>query len=154
MILDMIQGCRILTEVDGSMIPLEELDDTTKGLERWRGAGLVVLVVYFTMAEGVYLYPGRNTNPKRLRLHGNIWKNMHLILNEIASDFSCCHVSPFPNWFRLPYNRPHILLPNGISSCDSRPQVSCRMESPSVLADRTFVYRMTQKSPLVWLVTE
>jgi hypothetical protein len=32
----------VLTEVDGSMAPLEELDDSTKGLEVWHGAGLVV----------------------------------------------------------------------------------------------------------------
>jgi hypothetical protein len=35
-----------LTEVDGSMTPLEELDDTTKGLESWHGAGCIDLVVY------------------------------------------------------------------------------------------------------------
>jgi hypothetical protein len=29
-------------DVDGSMIPLEELDDSTKGLEVWHGAGFVV----------------------------------------------------------------------------------------------------------------
>jgi hypothetical protein len=32
----------VLTEVDGSMAPLEELDDSTKGLEVWHRAGLVV----------------------------------------------------------------------------------------------------------------
>jgi hypothetical protein len=32
----------VLTEVDGSMAPLEELDDSTKGLEGWHGAGFVV----------------------------------------------------------------------------------------------------------------
>jgi hypothetical protein len=32
----------VLTEVDGSMDPLEELDDSTKGLEGWHGAGFVV----------------------------------------------------------------------------------------------------------------
>jgi hypothetical protein len=32
----------VLTEVDGSMAPLEELDDTTKGLEVWLGVGFVV----------------------------------------------------------------------------------------------------------------
>jgi hypothetical protein len=32
----------VLTEVDGSMAPLEELDDSTKGLEVWHGAGFVV----------------------------------------------------------------------------------------------------------------
>jgi hypothetical protein len=31
----------VLTEVDESMIPLEELDDSTKGLEGWHGAGLL-----------------------------------------------------------------------------------------------------------------
>jgi hypothetical protein len=31
----------VLTEVDGSMAPLEELDDSTKGLEGWHGAGLL-----------------------------------------------------------------------------------------------------------------
>jgi hypothetical protein len=32
----------VLTEVDGSMAPLEELDDSTKGLDFWHGAGFVV----------------------------------------------------------------------------------------------------------------
>jgi hypothetical protein len=32
----------VLTEVDGSMAPLEELDDSTKGLEVWHGADFVV----------------------------------------------------------------------------------------------------------------
>jgi hypothetical protein len=32
----------VLTEVDGSMGPLEELDDSTKGLDVWHGAGFVV----------------------------------------------------------------------------------------------------------------
>jgi hypothetical protein len=31
----------VLTEVDGSMAPLEELDDSTKGLEGWQGADLL-----------------------------------------------------------------------------------------------------------------
>jgi hypothetical protein len=31
----------VLTEVDESMIPLEELDDSTKGLEGWHGADLL-----------------------------------------------------------------------------------------------------------------
>jgi hypothetical protein len=31
----------VLTEVDGSMNPLEELDDTTRGLKSWRKAGLL-----------------------------------------------------------------------------------------------------------------
>ena len=137
------------------MTPLEELDDTTKGLERWHGGRFVLIDCrsFFTMAGGVYLYPGRNTNPKRLRLHGNIWKDMHLILNEIASDFSCCHVSPLPNRLRLPYNRPHVFLPNGISSCDSRPHFFCRIGFPPVIADRTPSCRMVfgDSYPPCWL---
>ena len=45
MILNMITRLSELTEVDGSMTPLEELDDTTKGLEGWHGAGCIDLVV-------------------------------------------------------------------------------------------------------------
>ena len=45
MILNMITRLSELTEVDGSMTPLEELDNTTKGLESWRGAGCIDLVV-------------------------------------------------------------------------------------------------------------
>jgi hypothetical protein len=43
MILDMIR-LPVLTKVDGLMAPLEELDDSTKGLEGWHGAGFVVLM--------------------------------------------------------------------------------------------------------------
>jgi hypothetical protein len=32
----------VLTEVDGSMAPLEELEDSTEGLEGWHEAGFVV----------------------------------------------------------------------------------------------------------------
>ena len=45
MILNMIIRLSELTEVDGSMTPLKELDDTTKGLESWHGAGCIDLVV-------------------------------------------------------------------------------------------------------------
>ena len=68
MILDMIQGCRMLMEVDGSMIPLEELDDTTWTRKVARGRFDCIDCVYFTMVEGLYLYPGRNMSPKRSRL--------------------------------------------------------------------------------------
>jgi hypothetical protein len=34
MILDMIQGCRYLRKVDGSMAPLEELDDSTRRTQK------------------------------------------------------------------------------------------------------------------------
>ena len=45
MILNIITRLSKLTEVDGSMTPLKELDDTTKGLESWHGAGCIDLVV-------------------------------------------------------------------------------------------------------------
>jgi hypothetical protein len=46
MILDMIARLSVLMEVDGSMVPLEELDDMTKKrLETWHGAGCVELIV-------------------------------------------------------------------------------------------------------------
>ena len=45
MILNMIIRLPKLTEVDGSMTPLEELDDATKGLESWHGADCIDLVV-------------------------------------------------------------------------------------------------------------
>jgi hypothetical protein len=32
----------VLTEINRSMAPLEELDDSTKGLEVWHRAGFVV----------------------------------------------------------------------------------------------------------------
>ena len=42
MILDMIARLPILTEVDGSMIPLEELDDTTKDSKVARGQFVLI----------------------------------------------------------------------------------------------------------------
>ena len=60
MILDMITRLPVLTEVDGSMIPLKALDDTTIRTRRWHGAGCIDVVVNnFTMVEGLYLYPGQ-----------------------------------------------------------------------------------------------
>ena len=45
MILDMIARLPGLTEVDGSMIPLEEHDDTTRTRKGWHRAGWLYLVV-------------------------------------------------------------------------------------------------------------
>ena len=57
MILDMIARLPELTEVDGSMFPLEELDDTTKGTRSWHGAGLVVFdCVYLLQCPRAYIY--------------------------------------------------------------------------------------------------
>jgi hypothetical protein len=49
-------------EVDGSMAPLEELDDSTKGLEGWRKAGLLWNgSIPISNTKGLYLYPCPNT---------------------------------------------------------------------------------------------
>jgi hypothetical protein len=46
-----------LTEVDGSMVPLEELDDSTKGLDVCHGAGFCCEDVQFLLQTSrVYIY--------------------------------------------------------------------------------------------------
>jgi hypothetical protein len=60
---------QVLTEVDGSMTPLEELDDSTKGLEGWHGASLLWnCSIPITDTKGLYLYPCPNTTPSRPRV--------------------------------------------------------------------------------------
>jgi hypothetical protein len=67
----------VLTEVDGSMAPLEELDDSTKGLKRWHGAGLLWnCSIPITNTKGLYLYPCPNTTPGRLRVQHSLPKLM------------------------------------------------------------------------------
>jgi hypothetical protein len=46
----------VLTEVDGSMIPLEELDDSTKGLNVARGWFDCEDVRYLLQTSTVYIY--------------------------------------------------------------------------------------------------
>jgi hypothetical protein len=58
----------VLTEVDGSMNPLEELDDTTKGLESFG----IKPVCYENVFDYNYIHPGfifipcRGMTPGRL----------------------------------------------------------------------------------------
>jgi hypothetical protein len=67
----------VLTEVDGSMAPLEELDDSTKGLKGWRRAGLLCnCSIPITNTKGLYLYPSPNTTPGRLRVQHSLPKLM------------------------------------------------------------------------------
>ena len=57
MILDMIARLPVLTGVDGSMIPLEDLDDTTKDAKV--GTGPIVLIFGcepFLQWSRVYIY--------------------------------------------------------------------------------------------------
>jgi hypothetical protein len=68
----------VLTEVDGSMAPLEELDDSTKGLEGWRRVGLLWnCSIPITNSKGLYLYPCPNTTPSRWRVQHLLPKLMH-----------------------------------------------------------------------------
>jgi hypothetical protein len=59
------------------MAPLEELDDSTKGLESWRRAGLLWnCSILFTNTKGLYLHPCPNTTPGRLRVQHSLPKLM------------------------------------------------------------------------------
>jgi hypothetical protein len=46
----------VLTELDGSMAPLEELDDSTKGLEGWRRPVCCEIVRSLLQTLRVYIY--------------------------------------------------------------------------------------------------
>jgi hypothetical protein len=59
------------------MAPLEELDDSTKGLKVWNGAGLLCgCSIPIIDIKGLYLYPCPNTTPGRLRVQHLIPKLM------------------------------------------------------------------------------
>jgi hypothetical protein len=59
------------------MAPLEELDDSTKGLEGWHMAGLLcIFSIPVTNTKGLYLYPCPNTTPGRLRVQHSLPKLM------------------------------------------------------------------------------
>jgi hypothetical protein len=51
------------------MAPLEELDDSTKGLESWHGPVLLCRCsIHITDSKGLYLYPCPNMTFGRLRV--------------------------------------------------------------------------------------
>jgi hypothetical protein len=59
------------------MAPLEEVEDSTKGLEGWHRAGFVVkLFDPYYKHQGLYLYPCPNTTPGRLRVQHSLPKLM------------------------------------------------------------------------------
>jgi hypothetical protein len=74
----MITRLPVLTEVDRSMSPLEELDDSTKRTRKVARGRFVLICVgleSFLQWPRVYIYTlGKNTSPRRLRLHDDIWK--------------------------------------------------------------------------------
>jgi hypothetical protein len=53
----------VLTEVDGSMAPLEELGDSTKGLDVWHGAGCCADVRSLLQTSRAYIYTLVLTRP-------------------------------------------------------------------------------------------
>jgi hypothetical protein len=65
----------VLTELDGSMAPHEELNDSTKGLEGWRRSGLLWnCSIPITNTKGLYLYPCPNTTHGRPRVQHSLPK--------------------------------------------------------------------------------
>ena len=77
MILDMITRLPGLTVVDGSISPLEELDDSTKGTRKVAWGQLVVLIDWFRYnASGFIFIPWSYTSPSQLRLTRIILLNL------------------------------------------------------------------------------
>jgi hypothetical protein len=128
----------VLTEVDGSMAPLEELDDSTKGLEGWHRAGLLWnCSIPITNSKGLYLYPCPNTTPSRSWVQHLLPKLMPLLQcpscthHQFVSSLYSGHVITYSRMFPFPSTkqpfyrmmacyRPHVPLPNALR------KISCR----------------------------
>jgi hypothetical protein len=89
------------------MAPLEELDDSTKGLERWHGAGLLWnCSIPITNIKGPYLYPCSNTTSSRPRLQHLLPKLMprrqcpsctrHQFISSLCSSHVITHTRMLP----------------------------------------------------------
>jgi hypothetical protein len=109
------------------MAPLEELDDSTKGLESLHGAGLLWnCSIPITNIKGSYLYPCLNTTPSRPRLQHLLPKLMprrqctsctrHQFVPSLIQATSSCipehflfqaQNSPSAEWWRAP-DRSHL----------------------------------------------
>jgi hypothetical protein len=122
MILDMIQGrLPVLTEVDGSMVPLEELDNSTKGLKSWHRASLLWnCSMPITNTKGSYLYPCSSTTPSRPRLQ-------HL-LPKLMPRRQCpsCTRHQF-----VPLCSSHVITHSRMLPLSSVKQLFCRMTTYS-----------------------
>jgi hypothetical protein len=84
------------------MAPLEELDDSTKGLEGWHRAGLLWnCSTPMTNTKGLYLYPCPNTTPGRLRVQHSLPSLYpgHVITYSWMLLFSSAN-SPSAEWWR------------------------------------------------------
>jgi hypothetical protein len=126
-------------EVDGSMAPLEELDDSTKGLEGWHMAGLLcIFSIPVTNTKGLYLYPCPNTTPGRLRVQHSLPKLMsrrqcpsrtrHQFVPSLYPDHVITYSRMFSFFKRrqpfcrmMAYYRPQVSLPNPLR------RISCLM---------------------------
>jgi hypothetical protein len=129
----------VLTEVNRSMAPLEELDDSTKGLEGWHRAGLLWnCSIPITNTMGLYLYPCPNTTPSRPRVQHLLDKLMprhqgpsctrHQYVPSLYSGhvITYSRMLPFPSakqpFYRMMARyRPQASLPNPLR------KISCRM---------------------------
>jgi hypothetical protein len=125
----------VLTEVDGSIAPLEELDDSTKGLESWHGADLLLnCSMPITNTKGSYLYPCLNTNPSRPRLQ-------HL-LPKLMRRRQCS--SRTRHQFVPSLHSSHVIMYSRMLSLSSMKQSSCRMMTRS--RPQTFLPNVLRKT--------
>jgi hypothetical protein len=121
------------------MIPLEELDDSTKGLEGWHGAGLLLnCTIPITNTKGLYLYPCPNKTPSRPRLQHLLPKLMPW---RQCPSYTC-------HQFVLSLYSGHIIMYSRTFPRSSAKQPFCRMmacsrpQAPLPNALRKISYRM------------
>jgi hypothetical protein len=130
----------VLTEVDGSMAPLKELDDSTKGLESWHWAGLLWnCSIRITNTKGSYLYPCPNMSPSRQRLQHSLPKLMpqHQFPSRTRHQF-------------VPYlHSSHIITYSRMLYLPSVKQSFCRMMTRS--RPQTFLPNVLRKTSF-WMV--
>jgi hypothetical protein len=121
------------------MVPLEELDDSTKGLEGWHGASLLLnCSITITNTKGLYLYPCPNTTPSRPRVQHLLPKLMprrqcpSCTRHQFVPSLYSGHVITYSRMFLSPsakqpfcrmkaYYRPQEPLPKALR------KISCRM---------------------------
>jgi hypothetical protein len=129
----------VLTEVDESMAPLEELDDSTKVLEGWRKAGLLwSCSITITNTKGLYLYSCPNTTSSRSRVQHSLPKLIprrqcpSCTRHQFVSSLYSGHVITYSRMFPFPSTkqpfcrimacyRPQVPLPNAVR------KIFCRM---------------------------
>ena len=108
MILDMVTRLPELTEVDGSMTPLEELDDSTKRDSKKVALGRFgcIWLLSITMTKGLYLYPGTNTSSTMLRLRVITSRNRITLAPSLPGVHVVVRHHDFPlnRLFHLPFS--------------------------------------------------